>query len=167
IVILPVGDRQAIGISGAQIWERFGRIAQVFGREIEQHRLPPPPFEPEAQAQPIIRHREVLSAFFAHVDLHRLPPETAAAIRGNQAKSRIARTESDSIAAGKQVQDGIIWTLDLSCRTLARTVPDTNRAALAPIVRSAGIEPLAVCRPGDTQEKAIYALGICRKAPIQ
>src|SRR5262245_7532245 len=45
----PIRDRQALSIGGMKIRLGMGGIAQVFGREIEQHRFAAPLLESEAQ----------------------------------------------------------------------------------------------------------------------
>src|SRR5262249_7206539 len=110
----------------------------------------------------------VLIEFVAHVSLHRLLPETAAAVLGNQTKSRIGSTHRDAIATGKQMRDGCNRTLDVLNGALTSPIPDENELFPTGGVFSAAIEPFAVRRPGDaTKISFVQAFGISCIAPLE
>src|SRR5215475_261352 len=103
----------------------------------------------------------------AHVDMHALLPEWTPKIEIDQSECGIARTHGNGVAARDQALDAARRRNDdLAPHVLAAPRPHPDRTIAFASVGAAGVERVAVRRPGDrTKVAAIDILDVGGEAP--
>src|SRR5215831_18032006 len=122
-----------------QVRGSLGSFAQALRRQIKRDGLLAPLFQSEPNACTVGRGGKMLLAFAAHVGLHILLPRATGAVRGEEAKGRVLRTDGHGVRTGKQMHNSRERAVEVAPWPFAIVIPNANVLLDGPRVSATGV----------------------------